>query len=157
MTVSHKLLTWSPLICTGRILRSACPTAASEQDIDIIRHKLGISHLVSLDVCATETCRCGNLHSTWGLLPPAYPAANDETLIDMISPCLSSRWICAVSLSDQRTLRAHWWRTQSSEFLSVRAALLRQAQSCLLRVRTCLALTKQYSLCTPSGSSRHKI
>ncbi|KAL3151003.1 hypothetical protein ABBQ38_012875 [Trebouxia sp. C0009 RCD-2024] len=37
-----------PNIAPGRILRSACPTAASEQDIDIIRHKLGISHLVDL-------------------------------------------------------------------------------------------------------------
>ena len=34
-------------LCTGRILRSACPTSANQQDVDIIRQKLNITHLVS--------------------------------------------------------------------------------------------------------------
>lgn len=35
-------------IAPGRVLRSACPTSANEQDVDTIRHKLGITHLVDL-------------------------------------------------------------------------------------------------------------
>lgn len=35
-------------IAPGRILRSACPNSAEQPDVDIIRHKLGISHLVDL-------------------------------------------------------------------------------------------------------------
>ena len=31
---------------TGRILRSACPNSADRMDVDVIRHKLGIAHLV---------------------------------------------------------------------------------------------------------------
>ncbi|DBA84394.1 hypothetical protein WJX77_004255 [Trebouxia sp. C0004] len=35
-------------IAPGRILRSACPTSANQQDADIIRQKLKITHLVDL-------------------------------------------------------------------------------------------------------------
>lgn len=61
------LLMSSQLICAGRILRSACPTAASEQDIDIIRHKLGISHLVSLRPWPNHLEIGCTLHSTCGI------------------------------------------------------------------------------------------
>lgn len=36
----------------GRILRSACPTSANQQDVETIRQKLGITHLVNVQSSA---------------------------------------------------------------------------------------------------------
>lgn len=49
----------------GRILRSACPTSANQQDVDLIRKKLKITHLVSCIWCllsASFCMLCESLH-----------------------------------------------------------------------------------------------
>lgn len=46
------------LLNIGRILRSACPTSANQQDVDIIRQKLKITHLVSFLCCALSPICC---------------------------------------------------------------------------------------------------
>ncbi len=46
------------LLIIGRILRSACPTSANQQDVDIVRQQLKITHLVSFLWCALSVNCC---------------------------------------------------------------------------------------------------
>jgi hypothetical protein len=51
---------------TGRIIRSACPTGASEQDVQILREKLGVKHLVRSAATLLldgQMCRASNTPS----------------------------------------------------------------------------------------------
>ena len=126
--------------CTGRILRSACPTAASEQDIDIIRHKLGISHLVSLDVLRHRN------------LPLWQPALN----LGSVATCFSL-FVFKVDLRSEfeRSEDPASPLVENAELrVSKRQGSIAQASSVLpVMCENLSAVTKQYvSLCTLSGS-----